>query len=126
MLDFISHELSVLAKIYIVKEYTCMVNFIWYLRIKETQSEWNILPRDLYKNMISFIDTCILVKQALHLDFNEIAWITNSHQSHTCKSCMKYKFENTAKTDIWIYLRWNQVSRRIKQPLPNNYTCHEP
>jgi hypothetical protein len=29
----------------------------------------------------------------------------------------KYKFENRANTDLWIYQRWDQVPRRSEHPL---------
>jgi hypothetical protein len=54
----------------------------------------------------------------------EIAEITNTRQSH--KSCRKYKFDNGENTDLWIYQRRDQVSRRSKRPLSIGHTRLSP
>jgi hypothetical protein len=46
--------------------------------------------------------------------FAAVVHITNNHRSH--KSCGKYKSENRANKDFWIYQRWDQVLRRSKHP----------
>jgi hypothetical protein len=43
-----------------------------------------------------------------------MTYITIKHLS--LKSCRKYKSDNGADTDLWIYQRWNQAPRRNKYP----------
>jgi hypothetical protein len=51
---------------------------------------------------------------------------THNKQHRSLKSWRKYKSENGANTDLWIYQRWEQMPRRSKHLLSTGHTRHEP
>jgi hypothetical protein len=78
----------------------------------------NILEGIMCVSRVFTNGSFILVPKRMHSMFytHKMTYMTNSHQSHTCKSCRKYKSENGAITDLWIYQRWDQVSWRVNIP----------
>jgi hypothetical protein len=87
--------------------------------------EQTLVPCSFTSEVGSFTcgDTSLRFQWSYPEDICEMAYITNSHQSH--KSCRKYKSENGANKDPWINQKWDQVPRRSKYPLSTSHTSCE-